>query len=58
MQPDGNNILCKQIGPKALILQITIFTFDLDIGKGSTVLFAAVDEMGWDFFSYTQFNET
>ena len=48
----------KQSGPKALILQITILTFDLDFGKGTTVSSAAVDEMASDFFSYTQFNET
>ena len=48
----------KQSGPKALILQITILTLDFDFGKGSTVSFAAVDEMALDFFSYTQFHET
>ena len=48
----------KQCGPKALILQITILTFDLDFGKGSTVSFAAVDEMASDFFSHIQFHET
>ena len=48
----------KQCGPKALILQITILTFDLDFGKGTTVSFVAVDEMASEFFSYTQFHET
>ena len=49
----------KQSGPKALILQITIYTLYFDFGKDSTVSFAdAVDEMASEFFSYTQFHET
>ena len=46
----------KQSG--LLILQITIWTLDLDFFKGTTVSFFAVDEMASDFFSYTQFHET